>query len=188
MPQNLTRDCLSVHDQQVLDSIFNPLAMTSSVVQAIEPEANAELLDIEENSAEVQQSRALEISAIKLAEEGQLSKALQTFEQALNVAPTRASIYNNRAQALRLAGRDEDALADLNKAIELCIKTPRTKCTALCQRGVLYRKQSNLDAARKDFEEAAQLGSSFAKTQLVEINPFAALCNQMLRQAFDQLK
>ncbi|XP_017461267.1 PREDICTED: tetratricopeptide repeat protein 36 homolog, partial [Rhagoletis zephyria] len=121
MPQNLTRDCLSVHDQQVLDSIFNPLAMTSSVVQAIEPEANAELLDIEENSAEVQQSKALEISAIKLAEEGQLSKALQAFEQALNVAPTRASIYNNRAQALRLAGRDEgECLAELSRFVSYC--------------------------------------------------------------------
>lgn len=107
MPQNSTRDWLSAHDQQVLDSIFNPLELTSSVAQAIEPEANAELLDIEEDSAEVQQSKALEVSAIKWAEEGQLSKALQAFEVALNVAPTRASVYNNRAQALRIAGRDE---------------------------------------------------------------------------------
>lgn len=45
-----------------------------------------------------------------------------------------------------------------------------------------------VDDARRDFEEAAKMGSKFAKTQLVEINPFAALCNQMLRQAFDQLK
>ncbi|XP_054731636.1 tetratricopeptide repeat protein 36 homolog [Anastrepha obliqua] len=188
MPQNFTRNCLSAHDQLVLDSIFNPLELTSSVAQVIQPESRADLVDIEADSAEVHQSKALEVSAIKLAEEGQLSEALQVFEQALNVAPTRASVYNNRAQALRLANRDEDALADLNKAIELAIELPRTKSTALCQRGVLYRKQNNLDAARKDFEAAALLGSSFAKTQLVEINPFAALCNQMLRQAFDQLK
>lgn len=188
MPQNFTRECLSVRDQQVLDSIFNPLELSSSVAQAIEPKAHAELVDVEPDSEAVQQSKALEVHAIKLAEEGKLAEALQVFEQALSVAPTRASVYNNRAQALRLVGRDEEAQVDLSKAIELCSEQPRTKCTALCQRGVLYRKQNNVDAARKDFENAAQLGSSFATTQLVEINPFAALCNQMLRQAFDQLK
>ncbi|XP_067648394.1 tetratricopeptide repeat protein 36 homolog [Eurosta solidaginis] len=188
MSQALTRDCLSAHDQQVLDSIFSPLELTSSVAQAIDPGANAELVDIEIVNAAVHESKSLEVSAIRLTEDGKLSEALQAFEEALNVAPLRASVYNNRAQLLRLAGRDEEALCDLNKAIELCTQQPRTKCTALCQRGVLYRKQNNLDEARKDFEEAAKLGSSFAKAQLVEINPFAALCNQMLRQAFDQLK
>ncbi|XP_018786932.1 PREDICTED: tetratricopeptide repeat protein 36 homolog [Bactrocera latifrons] len=188
MPQNLTRECLSAHDQQVLDSIFNPLELTSSVTQAIGPEAHANLVDVEPVTAAVQQSKVLELCAIKLAEEDKLVEALQCFEQAIDVAPTRASVYNNRAQALRLVGRDEEALADLSKAITLCTEQPRTKCTALCQRGMLYRKQNNVDAARKDFEDAAQLGSNFAKTQLVELNPFAALCNQMLRQAFDQLK
>ncbi|XP_004518714.1 tetratricopeptide repeat protein 36 homolog isoform X1 [Ceratitis capitata] len=188
MPRPFSRECLSAHDQQVLDSIFNPLELTSSAPQTIASDAAAELVDIEQDSEAVQQSKALEVCAIKLAEEGKLSEALQAFEQALGVAPARASVYNNRAQALRLSGRDEEALTDLNQALELCAAQPRTKCTALCQRGVLYRKQNNLDAARRDFEDAAELGSEFAKSQLVEINPFAALCNQMLRQAFDQLK
>lgn len=98
---------------------------------------------------------------------------------------------------------------DLNRALSLVNEVEvRTKCHAHCQRGILYRKLDNLDAARSDFEAAAQLGSKFAREQviflnippiglstydiiffqLVEINPFAALCNQMLRQAFDQLK
>lgn len=59
-----------------------------------------------------------------------------------------------------------EALTDLNQALELCAAQPRTKCTALCQRGVLYRKQNNLDAARRDFEDAAELGSEFAKSQV----------------------
>lgn len=107
MPQNFTRECLSAHDQQVLNAIFKPLELTSSVAQAITPEVHAELVDVEPDSAAVQQSKALEVRAIKLAEEGKLLEALQNFEQALNVAPTRASVYNNRAQALRLVGRDE---------------------------------------------------------------------------------
>ena len=51
-------------------------------------------------------------------------------------------------------------------AIELSELQLKTKCHALCQRGVLHRKQENLDAARLDFEAAAKLGSKFAKTQV----------------------
>lgn len=60
-----------------------------------------------------------------------------------------------------------EALKDLNRALELATeRQARTKCHAHCQRGVLYRKLENLDAARADFEAAAQLGSKFAREQV----------------------
>jgi len=60
-----------------------------------------------------------------------------------------------------------EALDDLNRAVELANdQQTRTKCHAHCQRGVLYRKLDNLDAARADFEAAAQLGSKFAREQV----------------------
>lgn len=63
-----------------------------------------------------------------------------------------------------------EALGDLNKALELANdQQTRTKCHAHCQRGVLYRKLDNLEAARADFEAAAQLGSKFAREQVIEI-------------------
>lgn len=58
----------------------------------------------------------------------------------VSLAPLRPSSYNNRAQALRLAGRPDEALTDLNKAIELSGGEGRAGSAALCQRGVLYRK------------------------------------------------
>ncbi|KAH8386067.1 hypothetical protein KR200_008714 [Drosophila serrata] len=178
---------LSPHDQQVLDSIFNPLELSSLQPNDAVP-AEADLTDLEPDTEAIRASRELELKAICLAEKGELPEALELFRQAFDLAQ-RPSVLNNRAQALRLAQREEEALDDLNKAIELASpQENRTKSHALCQRGVLYRKLDNLDAARSDFEAAAQLGSKFAKEQLVEINPFAALCNQMLRQAFDQLK
>jgi len=62
-----------------------------------------------------------------------------------------------------------EALDDLNRAVELANdQQTRTKCHAHCQRGVLYRKLDNLDAARADFEAAAQLGSKFAREQVFE--------------------
>lgn len=61
----------------------------------------------------------------------------------------------------------EDAFVDLNRSIIACTeKNLRTKCQALCQRGVLYRKMEKLDEARADFEDAASLGSKFARTQV----------------------
>ncbi|XP_037826296.1 tetratricopeptide repeat protein 36 homolog [Lucilia sericata] len=189
----LTKSCLSAHDQQVLESIFNPLELTSSLeAQLINPDSTEPLVDQDEAlGCEVEilkKSKQLEIEAVKLAEEEKLEEALEKFKESLELTPKRASIYNNRAQALRLAGKDEAAFDDLNQALENCLNQAKSKCHALCQRGVLYRKQNKLDEARQDFEEAAKMGSKFAKQQLVEINPFAALCNQMLRQAFQQLE
>ncbi|EDW41386.1 GM24593 [Drosophila sechellia] len=162
---------LSPHDQQVLDSIFDPLELSSLQTNNLIP-AESDLKDVEPDTQAITASRELELRAIGLSESGELDGALELFQQSLN-----------------LAQRASHALDDLNKALELANdQQTRTKCHAHCQRGVLYRKLDNLEAARADFEAAAQLGSKFAREQLVEINPFAALCNQMLRQAFDQLK
>lgn len=61
--------------------------------------------------------------------------------------------------------RFSGALSDLNKALELAAPG-RTKCQALCQRGLLYRKQEKLDEAKLDFTEAVKLGSKFAQSQV----------------------
>ncbi|XP_001353602.2 tetratricopeptide repeat protein 36 homolog [Drosophila pseudoobscura] len=178
---------LSSHDRQVLESIFNPLEL-SSTQQSVSVPSESELADVEPDTEAVRSSRELELQGVLLTEKGSFDEALKVFQLALYQAQ-RASVLNNRAQTLRLAKRDGEALDDLNKALEMASdQQSRTKCHAHCQRGVLYRKLDNLDAARSDFEAAAQLGSKFAREQLVEINPFAALCNQMLRKAFDQLQ
>lgn len=36
------------------------------------------------------------------------------------------------------------------------------------------------EAALEDFKKAAKLGGQFAKEMVVALNPYAALCNQML--------
>jgi hypothetical protein len=81
------------------------------------------------------------------------------------------------------------ALDDLDKAIELsCDTYPLTKCRALCQRGIIKRKVNDTESAREDFNLAAKLGSKFARQQLVDINPYAQLCNQMVKQLLSDLK
>lgn len=56
------------------------------------------------------------------------------------------------------------------------------------QRGLIHRLQSRDEEARQDFERAARLGSSFARRQLVLLNPYSALCNQMLCEMLGRLR
>lgn len=58
-------------------------------------------------------------------------------------------------------------MQDLTKAIELCGENHRkTLCRAHCQRGLLHRRQENIDLARNDFSVAAKFGDAFAKAQV----------------------
>jgi hypothetical protein len=81
------------------------------------------------------------------------------------------------------------ALFDLSRSIELAgCDFLLTKCRALCQRGIIQRKLNELDLARDDFNESAKLGSKFARQQLVDLNPYAQLCNQMVSKLLADMK
>ncbi|KAF2893708.1 hypothetical protein ILUMI_12465 [Ignelater luminosus] len=177
---------LSVHDKAVLNCIFNP---NLPLDQVYDEELSAPIKDIEEETPETEKSKELEVEGVRKAEDSKLDEAINLINAAIRIAPNRASPYNNRAQINQLLGNLTDAFNDLTKAIELGKdEQQRTTCQALCQRGLLYRKEGKIDLAREDFNEAAKLGSHFAKNQLIELNPYAALCNQMLRQAFENLQ
>lgn len=60
-----------------------------------------------------------------------------------------------------------DAMQDLSRVLQLTEgKKTRARAQAYCQRGVLLRKLGDDDSARSNFQEAAKLGSSFAKKQV----------------------
>jgi len=42
-----------------------------------------------------------------------------------------------------------------------------------------------IDGATDDFQHAARLGSSFAKSQLVALNPYAQLCGAMVAEMLE---
>ena len=81
------------------------------------------------------------------------------------------------------------ALLDLSEAIALsgnCYDL--TKCQAFCQQGIIKRKLGDLEGARSDFNESAKLGSKFARQQLIELNPYTQLCNQMVTKLLADMK
>lgn len=75
-----------------------------------------------------------------------------------------------------------EALKDLHLAVELSEGKGKAGVQALCQRGALYRWMEQDVKAKEDFTRAAKAGSSFAKSQLVALNPYAAMCNAMLHE------
>ncbi|CAG2065649.1 unnamed protein product [Timema podura] len=174
----------SVHDKSVLNCIFNPLLPIS---ETICDELLIKLQDEEDISAEGKEAQSLELEGVKATESGDVSYAIGLFTRAIGIAPNRASGYNNRAQAYRLQGNEQAALNDLDAAIRLSDGHGRSGCQALCQRALLYRKEGRDDEAREDLQRAAALGNQFARSQLVEMNPYAALCNAMLHSVMSKL-
>jgi hypothetical protein len=83
-----------------------------------------------------------------------------------------------------LNAKIEEALADLEKSLELSKGKGRTAAQSFVQRAMVYRFQGKEELAKvgqkgisqfgnfqNEFEKAAELGSKFAKNQLVSMNP-----------------
>ncbi|CAI2330643.1 unnamed protein product [Caenorhabditis sp. 36 PRJEB53466] len=171
------------HDRAVLNQILNPLMPTSdSGVGEVHLEAD----NVQhEGYADSQQ---LQNEGVALAESGKVTEALEKFSSAIATCPLNPSAFNNRAQAYRLLQKPEEALQDLNEALRLAGPKSKTACQAFVQRASIFRLQGDDEKARTDFASAAELGSSFAKMQLVALNPYAAMCNKMLAEVFEKVK
>ena len=59
---------------------------------------------------------------------------------------------------------------------------------ALTQRGLILRLEGDEAEALEAFKKAAALGNAFAKTMVVQMNPYAAMCNKMLSEAISKLQ
>uniref|UniRef100_A0A914BZT9 Tetratricopeptide repeat protein 36 n=1 Tax=Acrobeloides nanus TaxID=290746 RepID=A0A914BZT9_9BILA len=130
----------------------------------------------------------LEALGVRAAESKDYSSALEKFSEAIEKCPGNPSPYNNRAQTYRLMEKITEALADLDKAIEISKGRGKSACQAYTQRALVRRLQGKDDEAKEDYEKASNLGSSFAKMQLVTMNPYAAMCNKMLHDVIGKLQ
>ncbi|NWY89550.1 TTC36 protein, partial [Loxia curvirostra] len=201
----------TANDRAVLQTIFNPSTPFGDIPGLDEEEEDVQD-EVEPFPLELlDQVRELELQGVSAAESGDISTALQRFSEAIRLLPERASGYNNRAQALRLRGDVAGeqrrcgwssgspspyqrlpslpgALQDLDAAIRLSRGCGRAACQSFVQRGLIHRLQARDEDARRDFERAARLGSAFARQQLVLLNPYSALCNQMLCEMLGRLR
>lgn len=183
---------LSDHDQAILKRIFNPTLATTDIARL--PRENADQQSSDEEMVETdcilkQRIMDLEAEGVKAVEEnGDARKAIELFNQAIDLNDKRASSYNNRAQAKRLASDIEGAKTDLEKAIQLSGRKGKAACQAFTQRALINRFEGNDDLAREDFRMAADLGSEFSRLQLVAMNPYAAMCNAMMTEMLEKMR
>ncbi|KAI4500036.1 hypothetical protein M0802_004906 [Mischocyttarus mexicanus] len=171
---------LSECDRATLNVILDPFQAHGTI--DFSQNENHDTLNQNETNALPEEVLNIVKEAISCAELNNFDKSFRLFEEALKKAPSSLAILNDRAQAYRLAGRDKEALEDLNMAVKLSQEKEKAGIQALCQRGILYRYMNEELKAKEDFTLAAKAGSSFAKSQLVSLNPYAAMCNAMLRE------
>lgn len=93
-------------------------------------------------------------SGILLNSQGEFTKAIAAYSQAIRLDPRLVVAYINRGQAYSRTGRLDDALADLNAAIRLC----PTSAEAYGFRGSVHCSRKEYDAALADYDEAVRLG------------------------------
>ena len=91
----------SEKDQAVLESIFNPLLPLGDIPQR--PPKNENDIN-EENREDSLRAKELEAMGVDRAEQGNLDGALECFNEACEICPSRSSCFNNRAQLWRLKG------------------------------------------------------------------------------------
>lgn len=92
-------------------------------------------------------------AANKMFEDGQYERALQAYDEALQIHPDDIHALRGRARSLMQMGRYEDALAAFNRAIEWKPEFAGT----YANRGILYDRMGKYKKAIADYEKAVQL-------------------------------
>lgn len=103
---------LSENDRDILNRIFSPHNPNAVNIDDIADSCNAdkpaesEVHPVQESEAD-KRAHELELEAVRHAEAGKIDDAIATFGKAIETSPEYASAYNNRAQAYRMAGKNE---------------------------------------------------------------------------------
>lgn len=148
-------------------------------------------------NASEREVREYDMQAVRLAESGLVKEALNLLDETINKGCTLPSVYNNRAQVMRLIANvpEKSILADLDMSISLCeengiLTFPVVKRQALVQRALLRLNngddEKSEERALKDFEEAARLGHPQARTMVTRLNPYAKMCAAIVSLAKNQ--
>ncbi|XP_022667988.1 tetratricopeptide repeat protein 36-like isoform X1 [Varroa destructor] len=133
-----------------------------------------------------------EARAVAVAEAGLYNEAHQLLSDLLNRSTSdneRAALLNDRAQVSRLLGNLTDATEDLDAVLALGVNR-RAQRQALTQKALIERVSGRRETAKAFLERAATMGSRFARAQIEAepTNPYARLCNAMVKKMFEELK
>ncbi|KAJ3210391.1 Tetratricopeptide repeat protein 36 [Clydaea vesicula] len=167
MQQNLSKN-----DEDILSRIFNP----DEGFAVVENEENSTKINYEEKIDKniLTQIKHDELKAIEFIKNNEFSKGLNIFNKIIETCSTYASVYNNRANYFRMVNKLDEALLDLNLAIEYGGGQKLLLGNAYTQRGLIKKELKDELGAELDFLEGAKFGNDLAKLE-VKNNPYAKL-------------
>jgi tetratricopeptide (TPR) repeat protein len=99
------------------------------------------------------QARSHHDAGITAYNDGDMVKAINELNQAIDLKPDDAEAYFYRADAYHNKGMEDEAIADYSKAIELVPDDAH----AHYRRGIVYSYKGDLDSAIADFNSAIKL-------------------------------
>ena len=93
---------------------------------------------------------------------GNLSAALNDFNNALQIDGDLGEAYLNRGNSHFLSGRYDDAMSDYRRALDLDVSKP---WAAWYNIGLVYQAQKNADKAREAYENALSANPNFTQAR-----------------------
>ncbi|KAF9964661.1 Tetratricopeptide repeat protein 36 [Mortierella alpina] len=178
-----TKTTVSAKDARILDMVFNPEG-TMLPDKETETMLNTEPVAIEPEL--LKKAKTMEAEGVLLAEKDDIAGAIAKFTEVIELCPTYASGYNNRAQAYRIQDNTAAALQDLDKAIEHGSGQTAILKQAYTQRGIIKKLKGDKDGAQADFERGARFGNPVAKAVSVQDNPISQLCGAMVMEMLNK--
>ena len=184
-------------DADILDAIFHPYQQGLFSDSTTEDECIKQErvhVDLETGSSGSQESnqgwKSVQLAAIRLSESGQNAAAITMLSECIASSPDAAALYNDRCQMYRMMDQHELAWADIQKAIHLAHEHNAVSILgqAYMQRAILrklsrFAEASSQDDIQADYEASARYGNRIAAYYAVKNNPYAAMCNTVLKKA-----
>ncbi|MCC9603633.1 tetratricopeptide repeat protein [Stieleria sp. JC731] len=140
--------------------------------------------DMERVMAQDPNNRLVEPVVQKLAELNRLDEALKLLTQALEANPSEA-LYRMRAILYRMQSKEDEALADLNKALAIQPRDP----ISLLQRAEIAIGNKNLQGAKDDLRAAERIDPRVALIeQAIAVRCMIAMEEGRMSDAINELK
>jgi len=135
----------------------SPVAQVSASAPVATPAIATQKNEPPEIAVPAQAKNAFD-QGMRLIDEAKFAEAVPRFNEAIRASPNYLVAYLGRAQALRMTGQYEMAIADCNRAMKIHPADPRVY---FC-RGLAEGFMKQYDLARRDYSEAIRRNSKFA--------------------------
>ena len=131
--------------------------------------------------------QCLKLEALECFKRKDFNESIKLLEEATMEDKDDPSIYLNKAIVQASISNDnvQEVIEILTKAITLHSDTVVSR-TAYSLRSTIYESLSEVDKAKEDVMMAAKMGDKAARDKLRMDNPYAAMCDEVVKGAMSK--